>query len=77
MSQLLSTQNVNVARFARNVERYFFLRFLNTVKVWVCVMCTFLLKYPSFNFVFLTQGWSFVLLLYAYMLGCVSLVPAP
>ena len=35
------------------------------------------LKYPSFNFVFLTQGWSFVLLLYAYMLGCVSLVFPP
>ena len=74
---LQALANVNVARFARNVVWYFLLWFSNTVKVWVCVMCTFLLKYPSFNFVFLTQGWSFVLLLYAYMLGCVSLVPAP
>ena len=33
-NELLSIQNVNVARFARNVECDFFLRFSNTVISW-------------------------------------------
>ena len=35
-NQLLSVQNVNIARFARNVERDFFFDFQTLCLVWKC-----------------------------------------
>ena len=46
-NKLLATQNVNVARFARNVEWDFLLWFSNTVMFYIDIQC---IRYSPSNF---------------------------
>ena len=58
----LSTQNVNVVRFAHNVKWYFFLLFSNTVRLVVICICDYFSSYVFQFFLGKVVLWLRILL---------------